>query len=85
MNKKLLATTIALLLGMGILQNAHADLNDGLVAHWSFDDCSAKDNSGNGHDGTINGNPQCVLTALKARRFRLMVMAQQSLFQALKI
>ena len=37
-----------------------ADLNDGLVAHWSFDDCTAKDNSGNGHDGIINGTPSCV-------------------------
>lgn len=51
---------IAFLLGMGMGQNAHADLKDGLVAHWSFDDCRATDNSGNGHDGTLNGNPQCV-------------------------
>ncbi len=34
--------------------------SSGLVAHWSFDDCTAKDVSGNGHDGTLNGNPQCV-------------------------
>ena len=38
MKKTILTTTIALLLGVGTLQNAHADLNDGLVAHWSFDD-----------------------------------------------
>jgi len=44
---------------MGIQPHAHADTTDGLVAHWSFDD-TAKDNSGNGHDGSINGNPQCV-------------------------
>jgi hypothetical protein len=37
-----------------------ADINKGLVAYWSFDDCTAKDNSGNGHDGTIQGNPQCI-------------------------
>ena len=55
-----ISLTIAFLLGMGIQQNAHADLKDGLVAHWSFDDCRATDNSGNGHDGTLNGNPQCV-------------------------
>ena len=30
------------------------------MANYSFDDCTAKDVSGNGHDGTINGNPQCV-------------------------
>jgi hypothetical protein len=39
---------------------AQADLKDGLVAHWSFDDCTAKDISGNGHDGSVRGNPQCV-------------------------
>jgi hypothetical protein len=33
----------------------HAGLDDGLVAHWSFDDCTAKDMSGNGHDGIKNG------------------------------
>ena len=29
------------------------DLKTGLVAHWSFDDCTAKDVSGNGHDGSV--------------------------------
>jgi hypothetical protein len=43
-----------------VFSPAHADLNTGLVANYSFDDCTAKDVSGNGHDGTINGNPQCV-------------------------
>lgn len=38
---------------------AHAALTDGLVAYWSFDDCTAKDNSGNGHDGVIQNNAQC--------------------------
>jgi hypothetical protein len=33
---------------------------NGLVAHWSFDDCTATDVSGNGHDGTIFGKPPCV-------------------------
>jgi hypothetical protein len=60
MKTKLLTTTIAFILGMGIQQNAHADLKDGLVAHWSFDDCRATDNSGNGHDGTIQNNVTCV-------------------------
>ena len=36
-----------------------ADLNAGLVAHWSFDDCTAKDVSGNGNNGEIRGNPLC--------------------------
>lgn len=32
----------------------------GLVGHWSFDDCSASDASGNGHHGTLHGGPHCV-------------------------
>jgi pimeloyl-ACP methyl ester carboxylesterase len=36
------------------------DLTTGLVAYWSFDNCDATDDSGNGHNGTIYGNPQCV-------------------------
>jgi hypothetical protein len=36
-----------------------AALNTGLVAHWSFDDCSANDSSGYHFDGTIQGTPQC--------------------------
>jgi hypothetical protein len=39
---------------------AAADLNTGLIAHWSFDDCSAKDVTGAGYDGAINGSVQCV-------------------------
>ncbi len=39
---------------------AHAALTDGLVAYWSFDDCTAKDNSGNGNDGTVQNNVSCV-------------------------
>ncbi len=39
---------------------ALADLNTGLIAHWSFDDCTAKDSSSNLLDGTIIGDPKCV-------------------------
>jgi hypothetical protein len=56
--KPLVLLTLALL--RSFFTPANADLKDDLVAHWSFDDCTAKDNSGNGHDGAINGNPQCV-------------------------
>jgi len=31
------------------------DIDKGLIAYWSFDDGTATDNSGNGHDGTKNG------------------------------
>jgi len=33
--------------------------SDGLVAYWSFDNCDATDDSGNGHNGTIRGNLMC--------------------------
>jgi hypothetical protein len=29
------------------------DLEDGLVAYWSFDNCDARDDSGNGDDGSF--------------------------------
>ena len=32
-----------------------ADINDGLVAYWSFNDGTASDNSGNGHNGNNHG------------------------------
>ena len=35
---------------------AQASLNTGLVGYWSFDDCTAKDNSGHGYHGVINDN-----------------------------
>lgn len=38
---------------------ASADLNTGLVAHWSFDDCTAIDSSTNHFDGTMQGKPEC--------------------------
>jgi len=41
-------------------QVGQPDLTSGLVAQWSFDNCDATDDSGNGHNGTIYGNPQCV-------------------------
>ena len=38
---------------------AAADLNKGLVAYWSFDDCTANDAGGNGYHGILNGNISC--------------------------
>jgi len=40
--------------------NSTIDLTKGLVAYWSFDNCDARDDSGNGYDGKIYGNPKCV-------------------------
>lgn len=55
-----------LLLGVLMISSiaASADINTGLVAYYSFDDCTAKDNSGNGRDGIIQGNPQCVVARI---------------------
>jgi hypothetical protein len=32
----------------------------GPVAHWTFDDCQPTDVTGNGHDGTLFGAPECI-------------------------
>ncbi|GIW67303.1 MAG: hypothetical protein KatS3mg096_171 [Candidatus Parcubacteria bacterium] len=36
------------------------DQAQGLVGYWSFDDCTAKDLSGNNNNGTLMNGPQCV-------------------------
>ena len=38
------------------LPHARADL----VGYWSFDTCDGTDNSGNGHTGTLQGDPYCM-------------------------
>jgi hypothetical protein len=38
---------------------SYAALTDGLVAYYSFNNCTANDNSGHGHDGVANGIPSC--------------------------
>jgi hypothetical protein len=49
---------LAVVLAMGLVgAAAYADLADGLVAYWSFDSGTAKDDSGNGNDGIIKGDP----------------------------
>ena len=46
------------------------DLGEGLVAHYSFDTCTAKDDSGNGKDAAISGVAECV-DGLKDRGLKL--------------
>lgn len=43
-----------------VLWNRPADIHDGLLAYWSFDDCTATDVTGNGYDGKISGSVACV-------------------------
>jgi len=46
---------------IGSSENSTIDLNKGLVAYWSFDNCDARDDSGNGNDGEyVMGNFTCV-------------------------
>ena len=56
-SKKGLITLVTCLFAAGsipvALASAQVNLDSGLVAYWSFDDSTATDNSGNGHDGTI--------------------------------
>jgi len=50
---------VSSVLVLGLVSNVSA----GLVAHWEFDEGSgtiAQDSSGNGHDGTLLGDPQWV-------------------------
>lgn len=51
--------TIILISLLSVSCNSFADLNTGLVAYWSFDDCNAKDNT-NQLNGTLQGSPSCV-------------------------
>ncbi len=44
---------------VGTMQN-NTDFSKGLVAYYSFNNCDAEDNSGNGNNGTIHGTPECV-------------------------
>ena len=47
-----------------------AALTDGLVGYWSFNNCDANDDSGNGHIGAPYGSPtpQCV-DGIKGKAF----------------
>jgi hypothetical protein len=48
---------------------AFAALTDGLVAYYSFDDCTPNDNSTQGHNGTAIGIPQCESSTIKGKAF----------------
>jgi len=65
----LIPIAIATALIISVSVASAVDLERGLVAYYSFDDCSAKDLSGNGNDGIIYG-AKCVDGKLgKALRF----------------
>ena len=65
MNTKLtyLALTLVAVLGLKLTSTANADITEGLVGYWTFDEGGgtiAYDSSGNGNDGTLQGDPQWV-------------------------
>ena len=55
---------LSLMLALGFVfmyaSDSHAVLKDGLVAYYSFNDGTAKDNSGNGNNGKFLGAPKSV-------------------------
>ncbi|MHC4354808.1 MAG: LamG domain-containing protein [Planctomycetota bacterium] len=62
MCKKLICL-VSFVLVLGLALTSVVEAATDLVGHWKFDEGSgniAKDSSGNGHDGTFNGNPQWV-------------------------
>jgi len=67
----MLKTKVAVLVGaLAVSGMAYADLNTGLMAHYSFDDCSANDSSTNNNHGKVNGNLSCIAGAFnKALQF----------------
>ena len=60
--KSIIATFAALILAVLVVQPVLAQsVKDGLVAYWAFNDEDgdiASDSSGNGHDGTLEGDPE---------------------------
>jgi hypothetical protein len=58
--RKVFGFLFGFLVVLGWLKGYAFDLEEGLVAYWSFDSCDARDDSGNGHHGRIYGNPECV-------------------------
>jgi hypothetical protein len=58
---KLFSASVGLMMvGLLVCAGSYADLWEGLVAAWTFDDGTAKDQTGNKHDGKIVGKPQPV-------------------------
>ncbi|MHA2068275.1 MAG: PASTA domain-containing protein, partial [Candidatus Thorarchaeota archaeon] len=45
---------------MVVSSGSCVDLDSGLLAYWTFDNCDAMDITGNGYDGAMSGGPACV-------------------------
>ena len=58
-----MTSVLVLLVGLLALPILTQAVTEGLVAYWAFDDNdgdTASDSTGNGHDGTLMGDPQWV-------------------------
>ena len=57
--KKCVLLSVLAILGFLFAFNANAGIDEGLILHWSFDDCTMTDLTENGYDGTIHGDVTC--------------------------
>ncbi len=58
--RKTILICLPILVALSFSLNPVPDpLSEGLIAHYSFNDCDARDDSGNGSDGVLFGSPQC--------------------------
>lgn len=56
----ILVLTVLMVIGFMVCTSSYADLKEGLVGAWTFDDGTARDLSGNGNDGKMVGAPKSV-------------------------
>lgn len=54
----LIVCFIAVIVGFSGM--VYADIENGLILHWSFNDCTMTDLSGNGYNGNISGSTDCI-------------------------
>ena len=70
MKKYGLFSFLVILFFLSFVGMVQADLEDGLVSYWNFDNCDVIDASGNGYNGTLHGAPECV-DGIKGRAYYL--------------
>ncbi|MCP4630673.1 MAG: LamG domain-containing protein [bacterium] len=64
MNRQLKIGTIFMVIGLAILCLGLAPSWAALLGNWTFDSCDGTDSSGNGYNGTLVGDPECVAGAV---------------------
>ena len=56
----MLSLLLILIFSMQSAHMAQAAVSPQPVANWNFDDCTARDSSGNNNNGTLDGQTRCV-------------------------